>query len=136
MPRPQNPYETAPEDEPGSPLRSGHVTPLGLYLRQNSISLGAFSRAIGMPHKTVQAYALQGACPHLAAAAEIERLTKGAVPMEAWLGLPVCKTHVLRWRSKQPESSASARSNVDAGGFAQGAQLEQNALNAPPEVGR
>lgn len=119
MPRPA----ASEVGEPEGDLDSAHLSPLGIYLKNVAkISLGAFSRAIGVSQKTVSEWATGKGMPQLVAAYEIERLTKGVVPMESWLGLPQAKSLMAELRSKQPEGLAKQKSYIPAGGFA-----------APPE---
>jgi len=136
LPRVDNDYEEHEDEEIFRDSRGiGFISPLGIYLKQNKVSLGCFARAIGMPHKTVAQYARGVVVPVLAAAFEIERLTKGAVPMETWLALSLCRSQLHRWRERQPESSASDKSELDAAGFSIGAFSKKKAKPVKEEDG-
>src|SRR6476659_7230127 len=92
-------------------------SPLGIYLRKTSkISITAFARALGVPVKTAQDWSYGVSLPTLPAAWEIERLTKGAVPMEAWLALPKAKEMLARWREHQSEEMLRLKP-TEGGGF-------------------
>ncbi len=103
--------------EPSAELSAQHLSPLGIYLKNVAkVSIGAFSRAMGVHEKTVSEWATGKGMPLLPAAYEIERLTKGVVPMEAWLGLPQAKAMLAKMRATQPVASRAR--HLGPGGFA------------------
>lgn len=87
----------------------GTKSPLGIYLRLNGISATSFARAMGVAYRTVDQWVNGSVELSLAAAYEIERLTKGIVCMEMWLALPKVKAQLATWRSYQPEELAESR---------------------------
>ena len=101
-------------------LPDGSASPLGVYLKLNTLSTAAFSRAMGCPLRTIQQWVSGQSLPSLPAAYEIERMTKGVVPMEAWLAHPGAKSMIAEWRSYQPEGLRGTVNTLDAGGFAGG----------------
>lgn len=114
MPRPK-PKEL-PKLDPR--MESGARSPLGIYLGSNGITNGALARALGMPVRAVQDWAFGASVPSLTAAYEIERVTKGVVPMEAWLGMPQAKKLLATWRAHQTKEVREIPSALDGGGFA------------------
>jgi hypothetical protein len=114
MPRPR-PEEVG---EPLSAPAEGFKSPLGIYLKMNGLSLTSFVRAIGVEYRTAMEWTRGESLPTLPAAFEIEKITKGAVPMEAWLGLPQAKTFLARMRAKQTPDVQRHVSVNPPGGFA------------------
>lgn len=116
MPRPsEKEIGKPPELEPKS---AGFLSPLGIYLKANKISKTAFSRALGIAHKTTLELCSGKTMPSLVMAFEIERVTKGVVPAEVWLGLPEAKAKLAKMRQKQPEGVRNQPRVLEAGGFA------------------
>lgn len=114
MPRPS-------EDEVGGPSGEQdpmHLSPLGIYMKGNGISKTAFSKAMGIAHKTTLELCSGKTMPGLVMAWEIERVTKGVVPMEAWLAMPQAKKMIASMREKQPDDVKRIQPKLDAGGFA------------------
>ncbi len=108
MPRPEvNLPEVTPEVD----------SPLGLYLKLNGVTEAAFARAMGGVHTSVKTWADGSSVPSLVAAYEIERVTKGAVPMEAWLGMARAKEGLKSFRLKQPAEVRKMPSVLEGGGF-------------------
>lgn len=113
-PAPEDVAEDMPstDDEVNKDTRS----PLGIYLRINGISTATFAKAMGAPWRSVQQWAKGAVVPHLAYCYEIERITKGVVPMEAWLGIPTCKEYIAKIRAYQPESIRKMPTTVEVKG--------------------
>ncbi len=83
-------------------------SPLGLYLKQNRLSEVSMARALGLARLAVQKLTRGESLPSLPVAFEIERITKGVVPIEAWLGMPRALEAVRGLRAKQPEGIKEA----------------------------
>ncbi len=107
-------------------LGNDSKTPLGVYLKMNGLSQSAFARAMGVPMRTLVQWAIGKNLPSIPAAYEIERLTKGAVPMESWLSLPACKLLIARWRSFQPEKVRRMKPELDPAGYASTLRVSSN----------
>lgn len=107
------------DTEPG-----GVETALASYLKSSKISNGAFSRAIGVSEQAVAGWRLGEDVPSLAVAYEIERITKGVVPMESWLALPSAKARLAEMRRKQPVMVQKIKPGP-AGGFAAPAEVKR-----------
>lgn len=113
MPRPTD------EELGEAPTEGGtYKTPLALYLEMNGISQNAFARASGFSFQSVMDWVRGARMPTLAAAYEIERISKGVVPMEAWLASPSNKSMLSRIRGRQPEEIRYRKPVLKAGGFA------------------
>lgn len=78
-------------------------SPLGVYLITTGMSVKSIARAVGVKFITAQQWAYGEAMPTIPYAFEIERVTKGAVVIEAWLGMPKAKITLARIREAQPE---------------------------------
>lgn len=78
-------------------------SPLGVYMLQNKLSERLMCRALGLSLKSVQDLAQGKSLPTLPVAWEIERITKGVVPMESWLGMPRAQALIRNMRAGQPE---------------------------------
>ena len=85
------------------PVPGGYESPLRVYLKLNSVSEQSFARALGVVLRTVQLLAKGETLPTLPVAYEIERITKGVVPIEAWLGVDRGLKMLGELREKQPE---------------------------------
>ena len=93
-------------------------SPLGVYLRMNNISDTAMARAVGTNFNTIVLLATGKQSPSLALAYEMERITKGCIPMEAWLAVPRAKKRMAELRGKQPTAVREIKSVVPPGGYA------------------
>ena len=124
MPRPE---EEEIAEAVDNTLDGQHLSPLGIYLKVVAkVSLGAFARAMGVHQKTISEWATGKGMPLLPAAYEIERLTKGVVPVESWLGLPQAKAMIAKMRAQQPRVVAGATQRfVAPGGFASDTEFKK-----------
>jgi len=95
-----------------------NASPLAAYLKVSGVSTTALSKVLGVEYKTFMAWRDGKVVPSIAAAFEIERLSKGAVPMESWLALPKARTELLKYRENQPEELKRMPNRNAPGGFA------------------
>jgi transcriptional regulator with XRE-family HTH domain len=124
MPRPKD------VDVPKEDAKVEHYSPLAQYLKLNGISLSSFTRALGVDFKTIQELHSGASVPGLATAYEIERLTKGVVPMEAWLIVPKARASLKRFRERSElKTERELKDMPRAGGFA--APMEKRTANNP-----
>lgn len=100
---------------PSDKMPKAHLSPLGIYLKQAGLTVSAFAKAGGWAIATVQQWATGENVPNLPAAFELERVTKGVIPMESWLALPQAKAMFARWRASQV---GDYRMSISPGGFA------------------
>lgn len=114
---PRQSPEPANLEPPGEDtITAKFETPLSIYLRVGGISQSAFARAMGVGQKSVADWSQGSAFPSLTAAYEMERISKGVIPMEAWMGHPQARSQVARWRTEQPGFEDPPV--VPAGGYA------------------
>jgi len=106
-------------------MGTNDASPLGIYLTTNKISLSSFSRALGSDIKSVTGWARGETVPTLACAWEIERVSKGVVPMESWLALPAARSFLAVMHSRQSDEIRKLKQEVggSGGGFAEGGEL-------------
>lgn len=83
------------------------ASPLALYLSVNNCSQRWMSRALGVSLETIQRLCAGDRLPTLPMAYEIERVTKGVVPTEVWMGTVIAKEQLVQMRAKQPEGIKS-----------------------------
>ncbi len=77
--------------------------PLTLWMIGQDLALPDFAALLGVPPQTVRAWtrASKPALPELPFAYEIERVTRGIVPMEAWLAHPDAIEQVTTMRRRR-----------------------------------
>jgi hypothetical protein len=105
-------------------------SPLGAYLELTEISTTAFSRASGIDHKTVKAYADGAIMPELPKAVWVEVITKGAVPVESWCALPRAKEAFKDLLEKCDPAVREQLDKLPGGGFA--SPLQRDARGPKP----
>lgn len=115
-PLPPAPQAPPPEEKYGP---TKYPSPLGHYFRVTGLTAWAFSRAMGANARSVEDWTAARTVPPVIAALEIERLTKGVVPVEAWASLPQCRSQLAVWREHQPEAVRNQGRVLEPGGFAQ-----------------
>lgn len=88
---------------PREPEKKELRTALGAYMEQTGITVHGFAVALGVSDRDIVKWRSGEHLPALVMAYEIERVTRGVVPLESWLGLPQAVRERDRMRSKQPE---------------------------------
>lgn len=76
--------------------------PLIRYMRKHDRTPEEMARRMGCLRTNIWKW-LNGALPELHAAYELERVTGGAVPVEAWLLHPRSVEAIHTWRAKRDE---------------------------------
>lgn len=132
MPRPER--EDLPRAPAGNVDDKRTLSPLGMYFKLNNISTTAFAKGIGLAHKTVLELRDGKTVPLLEVAYEIERVTKGVVPMEAWLGTAKSKAKLAAIRAKQPEAIKHMKPVREPGGFAQPTKVKRKTAKLEHEA--
>lgn len=105
------------------------LSPLGMYMKLGNISSTMMAKALGTSHKMVLEWK-RGTIPELVMAYEIERVTKGAVPMESWLGMAKAKARMAAIRKKQPEEIQKLQPVREPGGFAEPPKVKRSVKKA------
>lgn len=104
------------------------TTPLAVYLDSIDMTVKEFSERTGIPESTVSDWYRGKSLPDIVSAFEIERVTKVAVPMEAWLATPKAVVQLRALSRKQPVN-LSNRARMDKAL----AQVEAGNLRMEPE---
>lgn len=78
-------------------------SPLAFWLDANGMTMREFSRRIGIPHSKLSGIIDGRALPGVIVAYEVERLTKGEVAIESWLGVDIAKSTIAGLRAGQPK---------------------------------
>jgi hypothetical protein len=79
------------------------TTALAHWLSMHGMTTREFGRRLGdRSSGRVNGWVKGTMVPSIVIAYEIERLTEGAVPMEAWLSIPMCRGAIATLRAKQP----------------------------------
>lgn len=76
--------------------------PLARYMRKTDRTPEEMARRIGCLRTNIWKW-LNGALPELHACYEMERVTGGAIPVEAWLVHPRSVEAIATWRAKRHE---------------------------------
>lgn len=81
-----------------------HNSALALWLNRVGMTSREFMRRTGIKGFQNMSRLLNGeAAPQLVLAYEIERITEGGVPMEAWMAAKEARAFLKEARSRQPE---------------------------------
>lgn len=105
-------------------------TVLAQYLNVSHVSKRSMARALGVGVATCDNWIQGTVQPSIAAAYEIERITKGCVPIEAWLACPSAKRTLAEMRRKQPDAlREKAPEHEVGGGFAKPTSLQDSKLD-------
>lgn len=96
-----------------APADRRDASPLGVYMKTCGISTELFAKAINLSPRGVDLLATGRSLPTLPVAYEIERITKGVVPLESWFGLPQAKEILQRMRAGQPEAIQKWKGTVE-----------------------
>jgi len=97
---------------------SGPTSPLAAYMDIRDLSMGSMCKVTGIDHKTLKALKDGHAVPSLVTAYLIELSTKGAVPMESWMGTPRARITLQQMMERMPEEVQESLRPGFGGGFA------------------